>query len=162
VQLPPTVLRRLAALVYESLLVGALLFFGAAVAHGASAAGPGRIATQAFLWILLGAYFVVSWRRGGRTLALKAWQLRVVDAQGAAVSLPRALLRYVVAALVYGAAVVGAVAGYRNGWTFGVWAALVPAALSVAYGFLDEQGRFLHDRLTGTKIVHEKPLVSRG
>jgi uncharacterized RDD family membrane protein YckC len=148
--------------VYESLLVAAILFFGAAIAtaaaHGATE-GAARIATQGFLWLLLGAYFVLSWRRGGRTLALKAWHLRVVGADGGPVSLPRAVLRYIVAALVYGCAIIGAVAGYRSGWSPAAWAALAPAALTIAYGFFDAQGRFLHDRLTGTKIVHERPLA---
>lgn len=163
VQVPPTVLRRLAALVYEALLVVAILFFGAAVAtavvHGATE-GPARIATQVFLWLLLGAYFVTSWRRGGRTLALKAWHLRVVDAQGGPVNLPLAVLRYAVAGALFGAALVGAVVAYRHGWRSPAAAALLPALLSIAYGFFDAQGRFLHDRLTGTKIVHERPVAA--
>ncbi len=35
-------------------------------------------------WGLTGAYAVLSWRRGGQTLGMRPWRLRVVDRQGRA------------------------------------------------------------------------------
>jgi uncharacterized RDD family membrane protein YckC len=153
------VLRRLAAMVYEALLVAALLFLGAAIGTalaGGTASGPARIALQIFLFVLLGIYFIFSWRRGGRTLAMKAWHLRVVGADGSAITPLRATLRYVIAAALVCAALIGAVDLYRHGSSAWAWAAIAPMAASVVWGFLDGQGRFLHDRISGTKIVHEK------
>jgi uncharacterized RDD family membrane protein YckC len=144
---------------YEALLVAAILFLGAAIGTalaGGATAGPARLALQAFLVVLLGAYFVFSWRRDGRTLAMKAWHLRLVAADGGPVTPVRAVVRYLVAAALVGAALVGAVALYRYGSAAAAWAAIAPAAASMAWGFFDTQGRFLHDRVSGTKIVHEK------
>ena len=157
-------LRRLAAMIYEAFLVAAILFLGAAIGTalaGGTASGAGRIGLQVFLFVLLGAYFVFSWRRGGRTLAMKAWHLRLVAADGGAVSPLRAVLRYAIAATLVCAAMVGAVEVYRNGAGAGAaWAAIAPLVASVAWGFLDQQGRFLHDRASGTKVVHEKTVAA--
>ena len=50
-------------------------------------------------WSLAGVYAVLSWRRGGQTLGMRPWRLRVTDAQGASAA-PRALwLRYAVGGL---------------------------------------------------------------
>lgn len=150
-------------MVYETLLVLAVVFVGAAIATAAARgliAGPARVATQVFLVALLSAYFVASWRRGGQTLPMKAWKLRLVSADGGAVSLPRALFRFALAATIIGAAAIGAAITYRDRSDIAGWLALLPAALSVTWGFFDVQGRFLHDRLSGTKIVHEKTLLA--
>ena len=45
------------------------------------------------------AYFVISWTRGGQTIGMRAWRLRVVGADGLPVAWPRALLRFVIAAV---------------------------------------------------------------
>ena len=148
-------------MVYEALLVAAVLFFGAAVATAIARGlvdGPARAVLQAFLVVLLGAYFVASWHRGGQTLPLRAWKLRVVDADGGAVSVTRALVRFVLAAGIVGAGVLGAIILYRDLTNAAAWLALLPAGISAGWGFFDVQGRFLHDLLSGTKIVHERPL----
>ena len=49
---------------------------------------------QAFLFVVFGIYFVWLWSKG-QTLAMKTWNIRLVDRQGQAVSQRRALLRYV-------------------------------------------------------------------
>ncbi len=156
-------MRRLAAMLYESLLVAAVLFLGAAIGTalaGGAASGAARIALQVFLFVLLGFYFVYSWRRGGRTLAMKAWRLRVVGTDGGPVTTLRATLRYVIAAALVGAALIGAIEVYRHGSSAAAWAAIAPIVASVVWGFADRQGRFLHDRVSGTKIVHEKAVAA--
>ena len=35
-----------------------------------------------FLFAVLGAYFVWFWSHGGQTVAMKAWQIRLLDAAG--------------------------------------------------------------------------------
>jgi uncharacterized RDD family membrane protein YckC len=155
------VLRRLAAMIYESLLLAALLLAGGFLFVPAATGrleGAMLVAFQAWLLLVVGGYFVWSWHRGGQTLAMKAWRLRVVTRAGEPVGVGRALLRFVAAALTLGVAVGALVVLYRQRDAWLAWAALAPAAASFAMGFLDVQGRFLHDRVSGTKIVHEKAL----
>jgi uncharacterized RDD family membrane protein YckC len=56
-----------------------------------------RLVLRAALFAVTAAYFVVSWARGGQTIGMRAWRLRVVDGDGNALTWPRALLRFVVA-----------------------------------------------------------------
>jgi uncharacterized RDD family membrane protein YckC len=56
-----------------------------------------KFIVQALVFVLTTAYFVVSWTRGGQTIGMRAWRLRVVGADGRPLPLARALLRFVVA-----------------------------------------------------------------
>ncbi len=50
------------------------------------------------LWMVTaGATLVVSWGRGGQTIGMRAWRLRVVGADGQRLPWSRALLRFAVA-----------------------------------------------------------------
>ncbi len=53
-----------------------------------------RHALQAFVFVVLGIYFVWFWANG-QTLAMKTWDIRIVDIHGALITQERALLRYV-------------------------------------------------------------------
>ncbi len=94
---------RLAAAAYDLLpLIG--LWFVAAVLALAVTGGQldtqtftGKLLVQGFALALSGAYFVVSWTRGGQTIGMRAWKLRVVDASGAPLRWSQAVLRFVVA-----------------------------------------------------------------
>lgn len=148
-------------MVYESLLVAALLLGGGFLFIPATTgrlSGALLLAFQAWLFALVAGYFVWSWQRGGQTLAMKAWHLRVTAADGGPVGLRRAVARFVAALLTLGVAAGALAVLYRDPSAWLAWAALVPGAASFAMGFFDVQGRFLHDRLSGTKIVHEKIL----
>ena len=94
---------RLLALAYDFFPVLALWFAAAAVftvLHGDAVRGGWLgLLEFAVLWLLGGVYAVLSWRRGGQTLGMRPWRLRVTDAQGASAA-PRALwLRYAVGGL---------------------------------------------------------------
>ncbi len=56
-----------------------------------------QLGLRAALLVVTAAYFVISWARGGQTIGMRAWRLRVVDADGVALGWPRAALRFVVA-----------------------------------------------------------------
>jgi uncharacterized RDD family membrane protein YckC len=82
---------------YEALLVFAVGFFGAWMFFFASGgrdatSGPLRHGLQLFIAVVLAAYFVWCWLRGGQTLAMKAWRIRLVD-----VTPRKALLRFALA-----------------------------------------------------------------
>jgi uncharacterized RDD family membrane protein YckC len=58
-----------------------------------------RSSLQAALLIVTAGYFVLSWARGGQTLGMRAWRIRIIAAEGGALPGPRALLRFAVAIL---------------------------------------------------------------
>lgn len=98
---------RLAAAVYDLLpLVGLWMLTAGLVlyaVHGeVDVVHPSlayRSSLQAALLIVTASYFVLSWTRGGQTLGMRAWRIRVVAAEGGALPWPRALLRFAVAML---------------------------------------------------------------
>ena len=54
------------------------------------------------IWALAGAYFVLSWRRGGMTLGMRPWRLRVLAADGRPAGVRALWLRYAVASVTPG------------------------------------------------------------
>ena len=116
-------------MLYESLLLFAVAFFAAWLFFFASGgrdatAGWLRYALQAFIVVVFAAYFLRSWLRGGQTLAMKAWKIRLVD-----VTPRKAILRFFYALL------------------------LVPTGIAVLWTLFDKERQFLHDRLAGTRLV---------
>jgi uncharacterized RDD family membrane protein YckC len=163
----PSLFRRLASLVYEGLIVAAILVAGglafSATGAGLNAllTGPGarapanleRALLQAFLAALLGAYFVRSWVRGGQTLAMKAWKLRLVDSAGNGVGARRALARFALSGLVLGTGAAAAMWLWRHPASVTGWLAALPAAADLGWILCDRERQFLHDRLTRTRVV---------
>jgi uncharacterized RDD family membrane protein YckC len=85
-------------MLYEAFLLFAVAFFAAWVFTMASGgrdatAGVLRHELQAFVALVIAAYFLWCWLRGGQTLAMKAWRIRLLD-----VTPRKAILRLVVAA----------------------------------------------------------------
>lgn len=128
--------RRLLALVYELLLLGAILLAGAAIAVPALSPLDPILQRPLLQLILAGAaavYFICQWSRGGQTLAMKTWHLRIVTRDGRPLTLARAAARCA-----------GALAGF----------ALLGAGF--LWALADRDRQFLHDRLAGTQIVYEQ------
>ncbi|MGO9036709.1 MAG: RDD family protein [Steroidobacteraceae bacterium] len=130
--------RRLAALIYDSLLLAALLtIYTAALVlarHGAlteQSAGAWWYAYRVGELVLIGAYCVFNWMRSGQTLGMRAWRLRVVTDSGLALDFPSALLRFACGLLA--------------------WA---PAALGVLWLYVDSDHLALHDRLSKTRMLY--------
>lgn len=141
---------------YESLLVVAILFVASFLFFGAASSrleGLARYLYQAYLLVVLGLYFVCCWRRSGQTLPMKAWRLRLVRHDGAPVELPRAILRYLIAAFALGAGAVATILLWRQPRGILGWLALAPALLDILWSLIDERRQFLHDRLSGTRIT---------
>lgn len=156
--------RRMAALVYEALLLVAVLFIANFLllpfvtpgrAAGADAlvvpALPERVALFWLLFAVLAAYFVWCWSNGRRTLAMKTWRLRLVLANGDPVPPKTALRRYLAAWIGPALAIAAYAALSRAG--LGAHAAWL-VAFNFVWAFVDREGRFLHDRVAGTRIVH--------
>ena len=123
---------RLASLIYESILLLAILFVSSylfiALARDAQN-GWQRTIFQLYLLTVCGIYFVFCWSRTGQTLPMKTWRLQVVADNGQPPDPARALRRYLLA-----------VPGMLSG-------------VSVVWALFDRHKQFLHDRLAGTRIV---------
>jgi uncharacterized RDD family membrane protein YckC len=126
----PGLPRRLASMVYEAVLLFAVGFFAAWLFFFASGgrdatAGTTRHLLQLFIGLVFAAYFLWSWLRGGQTLAMKAWRIRLVE-----VTPVRALMRFALAVV------------------------LVPTLVSIVWSLFDRDRQFLHDRLAGTRLTN--------
>ncbi|WP_280155589.1 RDD family protein [Piscinibacter sp. XHJ-5] len=155
----PSLRRRLAAFVYEGvLLFGVLMISGYLFSSLTQQrhALVGRHGLQAFLFVILGIYFVWFWSHGGQTVAMKAWHIRLVDREGRAVSERRALARYVLSWLWFlPALVVLYISGLRGGAIFAVMTAGVLGYALTAR--LHPSRQFPHDVLCGTRLVTWRP-----
>lgn len=112
---PATLWLRIAAAIYDLFpLIGLWMLTAALallVAHGTvDAAHPTlawRYGLRAALLAVTGAYFAISWARGGQTIGMRAWRLRVVDTHGNALPWPRCVLRFLAACLSLGVIALG-------------------------------------------------------
>jgi uncharacterized RDD family membrane protein YckC len=130
---PAGVARRLAALAYDLLLLGALWMASTLViviARGGTAIGPGNTAYQLLLGGLATAFFVGFWMRGGQTLGMRAWRLRVQLPTGADLDAVTALKRFA-AGLI----------------------AVATGGLGLFWLWVDRDRLPWHDRLAGTRVV---------
>lgn len=96
-QAAPSLRRRLACFLYEGvLLFGVVMIAGYLFSSLTQQrhALQGRHELQAFMFLVLGIYFVWFWSRGGQTLAMKTWHIRLVAANGSVVGQWRALSRF--------------------------------------------------------------------
>jgi uncharacterized RDD family membrane protein YckC len=130
----PGLTRRLTSLLYESLVVFAILLIGfllpQIVLNAFGLAIPGK-----FLWLhvltLLMFYFVWFWLHGGQTLPMKTWKLILVSDDGSRLRPLQALLRYLAA-----------------------WPCMLLGGIGIFWAMFDKDGQFLHDRIAGTRIAH--------
>jgi uncharacterized RDD family membrane protein YckC len=131
--MPPGLLRRLAAITYDTLLLTAVLFAATAVllpVTEGEAIRPGSGWFSAYLVAVSFVYFGWFWTHGGQTLGMRSWRLRLVGAGKNGATWPQALARFVAAGfswLAFGA-------GF-------LWLLVDPARLT------------WHDRISATRIV---------
>ncbi len=133
----PGLARRAACLIYDALLITAVVFiatFPALAVLGDATTGFRRHLLQAWVLAVVGAYLAWFWSRGGQTLAMKTWRIRLEGESGGPVTPATALRRYAFA--LAGTAFLGA--GF-------LWA------------FVDRDRQFLHDRLARTRLASVDP-----
>lgn len=155
--------RRLAASLYEALLLAALaVVVGVALipwvtpgtadpSHALVLPRPGaRVISFACLFAVFGVYCIWLWSGGRRSLPMRTWGVALETATGARPSPGRAALRYLGVWMGPACAIVAYVAlkpyGYR-GW------ALVLLGVNYAWAIVDRDRRFLQDRIAGTRLV---------
>ncbi|MFG6448479.1 RDD family protein [Roseateles sp. BYS180W] len=157
----PGLMRRLACMVYEGLLLFGVLFTAAYLYAGVTQqrdARVGQLGLQLFLLAVLALYFSWFWSRGGQTVAMKAWHLRVVDRQGAQLRFGHALLRFVAAWLWWAPALFSCYLSGVHHKPSAVGLSLAVGAL--AYSLLARihpRRQYLHDVLCRTQVIHQPP-----
>ncbi|APW38214.1 RDD family protein [Rhodoferax koreense] len=155
----PGLRRRMACWTYEGLLMFGVVFIAGYLFGALSQtrnALDNRHGLQAFLFVIFGIYFTWFWAKG-QTLAMKTWDIRVLDRLGRPVTQPRALLRYALswlwflpplAAMAPFTLSAGETVVIMLGWV-AVWALL---------SRFHPQRQFWHDALAGTRLVTSPPL----
>jgi uncharacterized RDD family membrane protein YckC len=139
----PGVLRRFAAMTYDSLLLLAvimaygalvlalkLLLQGPMVDEGRVYEGYWGVVVFAGLIGTIAAFFCYFWRRSGQTLGMRSWRMRLVDRQLQPPSLQQCLLRCLLASI-----------------------SLAALGLGYFWRWFDPMGYTFHDRFSGTQVV---------
>jgi len=133
--------RRLACMLYESLLLLGVLSVSFMLPHLALGMGFGIVLPGPVLavhvFLVTGAYFVWYWHRQGQTLAMQTWKLSIVTADGTQPTLAQLLLRYCLS-----------------------WPSLLLYGAGILWLAFDRDRQFLHDRLAGTRIIFVPPTTA--
>lgn len=150
----PPLLRRLACWLYEGLLLFGVVFIAGYLFSALSQtrnAMDNRHPLQAFLFVVFGIYFTWFWSRG-QTLAMKTWDIAIVDRGGEPISQPRAFVRYL-ASWLWILPPLAVSAWYElSGGETGVIAIGWVAIWALLSRFHPNQ-QFWHDALAGTRLV---------
>lgn len=142
---PASLALRLLAALYDALPVLALWFVATLLALALTGGAldvqrlPHKLLVQALLLLFTAAYFVVSWRRGGQTIGMRAWRLRVVRADGTPLDTRQALVRFGVSLL-----------------------SLAAVGLGFWWALFDARNRTWHDIAAGTVMVRLEKSGTRG
>ncbi|MDR2366171.1 MAG: RDD family protein [Zoogloeaceae bacterium] len=130
----PSFLRCIAAMLYETLLLLAVFAGGLLLPYILLGALAGIAAApwvqRAHFVILLGLYFVGFWLRGGQTLAMKTWRIKLIDKHGGPLRPLQAMLRY-----------------------FAAWFGILALGIGLLWRFIDPDKQFLHDRIADTRLI---------
>jgi uncharacterized RDD family membrane protein YckC len=128
-------LRRLAAILYDALLIGALLFLATipfiAVRGGEPVEVGENTVYRMVLVLVLYGFFVGFWTRSGRTLGMQSWGLQLETMDGDKPTFATANVRFIAAIISW-----------------------VPCGLGFLWQLWDKDRLTWHDRLSGTRIVH--------
>jgi len=133
---PPGIGRRLASMLYETLLLLGVLSVTFILPHvllgvlASRNAGPELVQVHFFLVLLI--YFVWFWLNGGQTLAMKTWKLRIIGTGGTPLRPLQAVLRYLAA-----------------------WPSIFLLGIGLLWALVDRDRQFLHDRIAGTRVIFE-------
>lgn len=130
---PAGLLRRLAAAVYDALLITALCMlttFCVIAFRGGEPISPGNLLYQLSLLATAAVFYIGFWVHGGQTLGMRAWRLRVEQQSGEAINWKVGLIRFAAGIL-----------------------AIIPAGLGLLWLIFDPQHLAWHDRISKTRVA---------
>lgn len=154
--------RRLCALLYECLLLSSVSL----VALLLTAPFSYFFGTQIWIQVMAGIclliawalYFRIAWLRKGQTLPMKVWKIRLEDMHGNLLNPLQAWIRFIWAVIffvvipicVYSAARASNIEPHTASYLGMIW-----WILPLGYVFFNKDRQFLHDKLSGTRLVLE-------
>lgn len=125
----------MAAMLYDALLVAALLFLATlpfiAIRGGEPVETGDNLLYRFVLAVVVYAFFVGFWSRSGRTLGMQSWGLQLVSDEGGTPSVTSASLRF-----------------------FAAIVSLLPLGLGFLWQVWDPAKLTWHDRISRTRIVY--------
>lgn len=128
-------LRRFGAMLYDALLVVALLILASipfvAVRGGQIVEPDDNLFYQLCMLLVIYLFFVGFWTRKGRTLGMQSWGMQLETDGGQKVNMTTASLRFVAAIVSW-----------------------LPLGLGFAWQLWDRDGLSWHDRLSRTRLVY--------
>ena len=128
-------LRRFGAMLYDALLVVALLILASipfiAVRGGQIVEPDDNLFYQLCMLLVIYLFFVGFWARKGRTLGMQSWGMQLETDGGQKVNVTTASLRFVAAIVSW-----------------------LPLGLGFAWQLWDRDGLSWHDRLSRTRLVY--------
>jgi uncharacterized membrane protein len=150
----PSLYRRLAAWIYEGLLLFAvcaitgLLF---SLATNSTNALTHHVLLSGILFFVIGGYLSWFWSKG-QTLAMKTWRFKITDSIGMTISIRRAALRYVLSWLWFAPPLIAlALTDLNKPRLYAAMSGWFIAYILMAW--LHPSQQFLHDRLAGTRLM---------
>lgn len=147
---------------YESVLLFGVLFIAeylfATLSHQTDPSQH-HDAMNAWLFFIVGIYFCWCWVNGGQTLPMKTWHIRVVTANGEPLRPWRAVLRYILAWMMF---VPGLAAWTMVDTPSMMVLPMINFVLWLGYAVIDKERQFPHDRLAGTRLIAVPPAPARG
>ncbi len=150
----------MACWLYEGMLLFAVVFVAgwlfSTLGQMRNAMDERRHLLQAFLFVVFGIYFSWFWARG-QTLAMKTWNICVVDALGRPVTQLRALARYALSWLWF-LPPLAAMAPFRLSGMESVVIVLGWVTVWALLSRFHPQRQFWHDVLAGTRLVTSAPM----
>jgi len=153
----PSLLRRLAAAFYDSLLIIAIWFLATLLVlplTGGEAIEHYRLLYLLYLLGLTALFFLWFWHRSGQTLGMQAWRIRVLDHRLERPTLAALIVRVVLMLTLLLAALYGLIMLALDDWADWLgFACLSPLLLSMVWCLADRNGRSLHDLASGTRLV---------
>lgn len=129
-----SLLRRLGAMVYDALLVIALLLLATlpfVALRGGEPVAPYERSYQLTLLLVIYLFFVGFWTARGSTLGMQSWGLRVETPDGRLPTVGQASLRFVASILSW-----------------------LPLGLGFLWQLWARDSLTWHDRLSGTRLIH--------
>ncbi|GDX61033.1 MAG: RDD family protein [Nitrosospira sp.] len=132
----PTLRRRLLSMVYELLLLIAVLFICSLIFHLIFRDTDSSLFKPVFQFYLLsitGIYFSWFWTHGGQTLAMQTWKLQIISIDGGEIGAKKAIYRYLFALI-----------------------SIFLLGCGILWALYDRDRQFMHDRLAGTRIINVK------
>jgi len=128
-----SLLRRLAAIFYDSMLLAAVLFLASLPAAPLMGENPSQAVNffyQLYLLLIIFAFFAWFWSHGGQTLGMRAWRVKLQNRNPGPVTLWQLMLRFIIATfswLIFG--------------------------LGFLWSLLDREQLTWHDRYSMTELV---------